>query len=250
MSEGASIDLRWHGVACVELRWQDQRLLFDPYLTASRPDDVGLILVSHGHFDHVRDAAAVALASGATVVAPRAALLGLHRAGLDWSLLRACEQTESIPFGAGRVRVLPSRHIRFDARLIARTALRVIRAGKTRELLRLHRRHPMGSNSDFLLELGDERVLFSGSGGGDTARLAALKPTTYLLPFAGRSDVVDRYLRVLGAMRPRRAILHHWDDFMPGFSEPYPVEELRRRAAVELPETEIVIPVRNEWMHV
>ncbi|MCC7125931.1 MAG: metal-dependent hydrolase [Acidobacteria bacterium] len=50
-------------------------LVFDPWFTgnprfseASRPKKVDLILVSHGHSDHVTDAAALAKATGATVV--------------------------------------------------------------------------------------------------------------------------------------------------------------------------------------
>ncbi len=50
-------------------------MVFDPWFTgnprfaeASRPAKVDLILVSHGHSDHVTDAAALAKATGATVV--------------------------------------------------------------------------------------------------------------------------------------------------------------------------------------
>ena len=54
-----------------------KRLLFDPWLSSNpscpesmkRPPGVDLILVSHGHFDHIEDLAACARESGAPVVA-------------------------------------------------------------------------------------------------------------------------------------------------------------------------------------
>jgi L-ascorbate metabolism protein UlaG (beta-lactamase superfamily) len=54
-----------------------RRILFDPWLTANpscpeahrRPHPVDLILVTHGHFDHVDDVVPVARATGAAVVA-------------------------------------------------------------------------------------------------------------------------------------------------------------------------------------
>jgi L-ascorbate metabolism protein UlaG (beta-lactamase superfamily) len=52
-----------------------KELLFDPWYTgnpsfpeSSRPKTADLILVSHGHSDHITDAAAMAKATGATVV--------------------------------------------------------------------------------------------------------------------------------------------------------------------------------------
>jgi len=55
----------------------DHRILLDPFLADNpaatlKPDDVGQIshiLISHGHFDHVADAAEIAKRTGATIVA-------------------------------------------------------------------------------------------------------------------------------------------------------------------------------------
>ena len=55
----------------------DHRLLIDPFLTdnpaakttADELHGIGHILISHGHFDHVADAAAIAKCQDATIVA-------------------------------------------------------------------------------------------------------------------------------------------------------------------------------------
>ncbi len=69
--------LTWlsHGSWLIES--DGQRVLLDPFLgdnpaATMKPDDfdgISHILISHGHFDHVADAAAIANANGATIVA-------------------------------------------------------------------------------------------------------------------------------------------------------------------------------------
>ena len=71
-----SIQLTWHGHATWLLIIDGHRVLIDPFLTnnpsaAATPQEVDAdtILVTHGHFDHVDDAAAIANRCGCKVVA-------------------------------------------------------------------------------------------------------------------------------------------------------------------------------------
>jgi L-ascorbate metabolism protein UlaG (beta-lactamase superfamily) len=73
----SSIALTWLGHATTLYRSPaDARLLLDPWLQTNpscppewhRPSPVTAILISHGHSDHISDAAAVAKATGAEVV--------------------------------------------------------------------------------------------------------------------------------------------------------------------------------------
>ncbi|MCK4412912.1 MAG: metal-dependent hydrolase [Candidatus Eisenbacteria sp.] len=64
------------GHACVALAHEHHRLIVDPFLSgnpvaAAQPAeiDVQYILVSHGHGDHIGDAIAIALRTGATIIA-------------------------------------------------------------------------------------------------------------------------------------------------------------------------------------
>ncbi len=65
----------FHGHACFTLEADGTTLLFDPFLTGNpaakvTADDLAAdyILLSHGHFDHLPDAAAIAQRTGATVI--------------------------------------------------------------------------------------------------------------------------------------------------------------------------------------
>src|SRR6476469_6544690 len=67
--------LTWLGHASWQLKTQQHTLLIDPFLDDSptapvKSKDVAadFILVSHGHFDHIADAAKIANRTGATVV--------------------------------------------------------------------------------------------------------------------------------------------------------------------------------------
>jgi len=67
--------LRWLGHGTWSIDTGKQKILLDPFLNDSptapvKADSVeaDFVLVSHGHFDHVADAASVAIRTGATVV--------------------------------------------------------------------------------------------------------------------------------------------------------------------------------------
>lgn len=71
-----TLQIQWLGHSAFRLRTPGgKELLFDPWYTgnpsfpeSARPKAADLILVSHGHSDHITDAAAVAKSTGATVV--------------------------------------------------------------------------------------------------------------------------------------------------------------------------------------
>jgi len=71
-----SVTVTWYGHACFQFQVDGTRLLVDPFLTGNpqapiRPDEVAaeVILVSHGHGDHVGDAVDIAKRTGAVVIA-------------------------------------------------------------------------------------------------------------------------------------------------------------------------------------
>ncbi len=68
--------LKYYGHSCWEFKQDDTSLLFDPYLSESPwtkgiPADLHptLILLTHGHFDHLGDALEIARRSGAPILA-------------------------------------------------------------------------------------------------------------------------------------------------------------------------------------
>ncbi len=71
-----SVKITWLGHSCFAIDAGGHRLLVDPFLDQNDKAPVkaaavecGFILVTHGHFDHISDAAPIAKRTGATVLA-------------------------------------------------------------------------------------------------------------------------------------------------------------------------------------
>lgn len=259
--EGSGLSLRWLGTAGFHVRTGGGELLLDPFLSrppGARPaiplsprefQDVSLILISHGHFDHAMDVPALARSTDARIHAPLKTCGVLRRQGVPPSRLAAHERLSPVCWHGVRIRAVPSRHIVFDRLLIRRTVRLLVRGRTWPELLRLARRYPVGSNWEILLHADGYRILFSGSGGGDPAVLARLKPHCYMLPFAGRSDLTEHCLAALRRIRPHTVVLHHFDAFWPFLCVDYPVEAFRERLSREMPEIRLIVPEPKKVFH-
>jgi L-ascorbate metabolism protein UlaG (beta-lactamase superfamily) len=71
-----AVDIRFLGHACFELTAGETTVLIDPFLSqnpkaAAQPDELqpDVVLLTHGHFDHIGDTVDIAKRAGATVVA-------------------------------------------------------------------------------------------------------------------------------------------------------------------------------------
>jgi len=221
----------WLGTAGWLIRHGDTTLCTDPFL--SRPAGVApfpvpreelaqvdAILCTHGHFDHAMDLEQVARLSDAPLWAPQVVCRRLASLGLDPDRLHANETATPARLGELSFEVVPSRHITFDAPLIAGTLLNAARGGTFRELLALGLLWPLGSNSDYLIGAGNRRLYLAGSLGQPPARLREHRSQVALLPYNGRTDMPRVVQRTVEALEPRLVIFHHWDDFYPHFAPP------------------------------
>lgn len=104
-----SIKITWHGHNCWLLETGGQRVWIDPFLTdnpqarvAAADVEADFLLVSHGHSDHVGDAAPIARRTGARVVASYEVGQWLMGQGVDPSQVTQMNLggTAALPFGA------------------------------------------------------------------------------------------------------------------------------------------------------
>jgi L-ascorbate metabolism protein UlaG (beta-lactamase superfamily) len=111
------MEIKFHGHACFELSDGDTTVLVDPFLAPNNPKAVASaedvepthIAISHGHADHIADAAAVAKRTGAHCIAVPEILNWLGSQGADG------ESTDpnlggTVEFDWGYVALVPAWH--------------------------------------------------------------------------------------------------------------------------------------------
>ena len=84
------MEVSYHGHSIVKIKTNDKVILIDPYITGNDLTDLkaadekpDVILLTHGHNDHVGDTIEIAKASGALVVAPNELAVWLGWQGLE-----------------------------------------------------------------------------------------------------------------------------------------------------------------------
>jgi L-ascorbate metabolism protein UlaG (beta-lactamase superfamily) len=124
----SGLNWRWHGLACVELCFGRQTLFVDPCLSrfplwcmlggSLRPGEKAFefaencagILVTHCHWDHILDAAGMAMAAGVNIYgsANTGFLMGLY--GVPVAQMQIVGAGDKFRAGVFQVEVLPGEH--------------------------------------------------------------------------------------------------------------------------------------------
>jgi L-ascorbate metabolism protein UlaG (beta-lactamase superfamily) len=111
-------DIHFLGVATFEAHSPAGRVLFDPFLTGNpvapvSADDVAtpdVILVSHAAFDHMGDAASIALRTGAPVVCGNDTARALEKEGVPADQIRVTVWGIEVEVGGFRVQPVEAHH--------------------------------------------------------------------------------------------------------------------------------------------
>jgi L-ascorbate metabolism protein UlaG (beta-lactamase superfamily) len=193
-----AVDIRWLGHATFMLESGGTSVLIDPFLSqnpkaAAQPDELepDVILLTHGHFDHILDAVDIAKRAGCTVVAITELANALGKQGLD---VLDPNLGGTVKFDWGWVKLVPAWHTAVSPDGVAHS--------------------PAG----LLISIGD-RVIYHL---GDTALFSDLQLIARrgdqidvaLVPIGGHYTM-DRYDAVTAVefIKPRQVIPCHYNTF-------------------------------------
>jgi L-ascorbate metabolism protein UlaG (beta-lactamase superfamily) len=192
--------LRWLGHGCWIVETQGHSIIVDPFLNDSptapvKADAVkaDFVLVSHGHFDHVADAAAVANRCGATVVANYEICEWLSKQGVKSTQPMNLGGGIDLPFG--RVKMTIAHHSS------------VLPDGTNG-----------GNPGGFLLTLGDKKVYFACDTGlfYDMKLIGAAGLDLAVLPIGDRFTMGPRdAIEAVKLLEPKRVVPSHYNTWPP-----------------------------------
>jgi L-ascorbate metabolism protein UlaG (beta-lactamase superfamily) len=183
---------------------------------------VKAIFVSHSHYDHAFDLAAVERHTGALVYGSRSTLNVARGGGIPEVQLRLFDLDAPATIGAFTVRVLASKHspnplggegATIDEPLRQPTRIRAYKEGGT---------------YDFLITRDDHRMLFKGSANWIPGALDRVRADALFLGVGGLGKEPDAFVdgyfaATIDTVRPMLVIPTHWNDFFSPAEPPLPL---------------------------
>lgn len=246
-----------------------------PALTAVDIDRADWIVIGHSHFDHLWGAERIARRTGATIIGSHETVRVMEAEGVPLKQLMPVAGGERIRLSeTTTVSVFPSLHscvwshmamvpadevclgdigITHQERLARFADLgRFISSlgQETRAHLREGDQRPRGDGGAlvFLFDTPEGSLLYQDTSGHWSGILHDLRADVAILAAAGRGNVDGEPIqgslahfvaRQAWLLRPRRVILSHHDDWLPGFSVATDVKPIRDELSRWLPQAEL-----------
>ena len=266
---GEGLAIRWLGTAAHVVSSPTTTLLLDPFLTRPSlgevwrplrsdvaaldrwlPDRIDGVLCGHSHFDHLMDAPAIALRSGAVLAGSRTTCAFGRAHGLPAERMIEVPATgRSFSIGDLDVRYVPSLHGRI---LLGRVPFPGEVDGPPPTLPARAWHYRMGGAFGVLITWRGLTVYHNGSADLVDAQLEGTRADVLLVGLAGRQATPDYLGRLTGLLDPELVVPTHHDAFfaplergvhlLPGIDLDGFVTETRSRA----PAARVVTPDYGE----
>jgi len=248
--------------------------------TGLRADDIDQadwIVVGHSHFDHLWGAERIAKRTGATIIGSHETVRIMEQEGVPLAQLLPVGGGERIRLSPEvTVAVYPSLHscvwtpkggmyqpdevclgdlgVIYQERMARLQEVMQGLASLGPEVLSHLQVSAQGVRGDggsfvYLFETAEGSLLYQDTSGHWTGILHNLRPDVAILAAAGRGTIDGEPIqgtlaqfvaRQADLLRPRRVILDHHDDWLPGFSVPTRIAPIRETMARSVPRTELI----------
>jgi L-ascorbate metabolism protein UlaG (beta-lactamase superfamily) len=239
-------------------------------------DRADWIVVGHSHFDHLYGAERIARQTGATIIGSYETVRIMEAQGIPDRQLIAVAGGETVRLWEDvTVKVFPSQHScvwshramadvdqvclgdlgvtyqEQQARLQELFGWLASLGGDVLDHLRVSGQGGRGDGGPllYLFETPEGSLLYQDTSGCWAALLRDLRPDVAILAAAGRGNLdgepiqgslVDFVAREVELLRPRRVVLNHHDDWLPGFSRAIDVAPIREALARSAATTDLV----------
>jgi len=245
-------------------------------VTVDAIDRAHWIVVGHSHFDHLYGADRLARNTGATVIGSYETVRLLEAQGVPLQQLLPVAGGETIRLSPTvAVSVYPSLHscvwthrqmaaaetvclgdlgVTYQEQEERRAGLRSWMESLGDEVLKHLRATAQGARGDggvlvYLFETPEGSLLYQDTSGSWSGLFHNLRPDVAILGAAGRGNIDGEPIqgslaqfvaRQAELLRPRRVVLSHHDDWLPGFSRAIEVAPIREEVTRWAPRTELI----------
>lgn len=236
------IKLIWHGTASVELRCDAGRILFDPFIPLKgsqvdvKPEDFdGFtdVLITHGHFDHIASLPQIYRRNPEMrIYCTASPYITLLKKGIPEKNLVKIGFGQELELNGFRLSTFHGKHA-------------VLPKATPSQLKRILSDRNAGNVPATLREViqckeNDETVLYQiETEGTDITLMGSMNlrdgvdypigSDLLILPYNGWEDNFPPAVRVIGALRPEKIFLDHWDDTFPPVTSPLDLEPVLTR---------------------
>ena len=219
--------LQWFTTAAFTLTEGETAIAFDPFLGLPPgkrwPEDGGrfsaadAVFVTHGHFDHILELPGLTADSDAPIYAAETPCRTLLKHGVSPYRLRRIRPGETVTVGPFAITAFQGRHCTFDRPLIRQTIPRLWgHLPRALRLLGYSLAYPeWGETLFYEARAGRERVQIMGSLGLDPGMDYPAGANALILPYQGRSDLVQYGWPLVQRLKPKAVYLDHYDDSFP-----------------------------------
>jgi L-ascorbate metabolism protein UlaG (beta-lactamase superfamily) len=247
-----------------------------PGLGVDDVDRADWILVGHSHFDHVWGAERIAPRTGATIIGSYETVRIMADLGVPASQLIPVAGGERLRLGDSvTVRVFPSLHScvwshgqmqqsgevclgdvgltwqEQQGRLVGLAQHFASLGPDVQDHVRRGNQQARGDGGAllYLIECPEGSLLYQDTSGHWTGMLQGRQPDVAILAAAGRGNVdgepiqgslADFVARQAQLLQPRRLLLSHHDDWLPGFSIATDTWPIRQAVAAGAPKTDMI----------
>lgn len=236
------MELIWHGTASIEAVCAQGRILFDPFVplkgspvkvTIDEFDGFSDIFVTHCHLDHVADLPEIAGRNpGVIIHGTRTTVDTLIRKGVPEKNLSLLRYGDTLTVDGFTIRVFHGKHailpkadgkrvagwIRSPARWNAPWLLKEYKACQERDETVFYQLEADGKTVAHMgsMNLRDEVVYPTGA-------------DVLLLPYNGWEDNFPPAVRTIERLKPKKVLLHHYDDTFPPVSSPIDLSPILKK---------------------
>lgn len=248
------MQLTWLGAAGFRVKTDEGAIfLIDPFL--SRPKEasptspiqlvdlfpVDEIFLTNGRFDHAMDTPAIVEQTGAIVHAPPAVEQRLVKQGVSSHSLQSITLSKPKQLGSLSWRALAGQVSPAD---FSPSMLALMRDRANFLPVRdLDRAWPVGEMVAYLFQIEALTMIYFGGSGWSEAAISDLAPDVILLPVERPPTKTGRIARLIGLLKPKLIIPHHWDNYYPGLSKMVDLTNLEAIARAQASQAQIYQPV-------